>query len=165
MKEYELHPPRKQRERGFSMIEILVTLVIISFGLLGVAAIQMTSLKNASSSQYRAQANSMAYDILDRMRSNRRLAYNGSFDTALSTAAISGSCAGQSAIQSRDLCEWKQAIEARLPAGQGSIAFSRATGAVAINIQWDDTRGQNGSSTQTFLVSSQLCDPAGNTCQ
>lgn len=155
----------RSNQSGFSMIEVLVSIVIISFGLLGVAAIQMTGLKNASSSQYRAQANSLAYDILDRMRSNRRLAYNGSFDTALGTAAVSGACSGQSAIQARDLCEWKQAIEGRLPVGQGSIAFSRATGIASITIRWDDTRGQGGGNTQQFLVSSQLCDPAGNTCQ
>jgi type IV pilus assembly protein PilV len=53
-----------------TLVEVLVTLVLISVGLLGVAALQLTTLKNNQESYVRSQAAMLAADILDRMRSN-----------------------------------------------------------------------------------------------
>lgn len=55
---------------GLTMIEILVTLIILSVGLLGMAALQLTGIRSANSSTYRTQATLLADDIAERMRSN-----------------------------------------------------------------------------------------------
>ena len=58
------------RSHGFSMIEVLVTLLVLSIGLLGLAAMQVRSIKNTHSAYLRSQATYLAYDMLDRMRAN-----------------------------------------------------------------------------------------------
>ncbi len=62
-----------QNQQGFSLIEVMVTMLIVSIGLLGIAGIIMTSLKNSQSSYGRSQATLLANDIIDRMRANRGL--------------------------------------------------------------------------------------------
>jgi type IV pilus assembly protein PilV len=56
--------------KGFSLVEVLVALLVLSIGLLGLAALQTTSLQFNTGSYHRTQATFMAYDIIDRMRVN-----------------------------------------------------------------------------------------------
>lgn len=56
--------------RGFSLLEVLVTLIVMSVGLLGLAALQATTLQNNHSAYQRVQATLLASDMADRMRSN-----------------------------------------------------------------------------------------------
>ncbi len=151
-------------ENGFSMIETLVAIVIISFGLLGVAGLQLASLKTTHSAQYRSQASILAYDIIDRMRANRKLAIGGSYNTTTATSAPESACNSYSAINTRDLCEWKKNIEQFLPLGKASVTVTTSTGMASILIQWDDSRG-GGGTTQRFRTTTQLCDPSGASCQ
>jgi len=58
------------QHRGFSLIEVLVALLVLSIGLLGLAALQTTSLQYNTGSYFRTQATFLAYDIIDRMRAN-----------------------------------------------------------------------------------------------
>lgn len=65
------------------MIEVLITLVILAFGLLGFALLQTMNLRYTQSANHRTQATNLAYDLLDQMRANRLYAakYNdASFD-------------------------------------------------------------------------------------
>ena len=70
---------------GMTLIEVLVTLVIISVGLLGIAALQLTTVRNNYDAFVRAQAAMLASDMLDRMRANRRQA--GTYVAAIGEAA------------------------------------------------------------------------------
>ncbi len=63
---------RTDSARGFSMIELLVALLVLSIGLLGVAALMATSMRNAQSANFRTQATNLAYEITDGVRSNWR---------------------------------------------------------------------------------------------
>src|SRR5688500_8850514 len=56
--------------RGFTLLEVLIAIVIVSIGMLGVAAMQATTLKNAGSSKYRSAAISLTSDMSDRLRAN-----------------------------------------------------------------------------------------------
>lgn len=57
-----------QKQTGFTLIEILVTVIVLSIGLLGLAGLQATSFKFNSTAYQRSQATSLAYDIADRIR-------------------------------------------------------------------------------------------------
>jgi len=59
-----------QTNRGFTLLEVLVALLVLSIGLLGLAALQTTSLQYNTGSYFRTQATFLAYDIMDRMRAN-----------------------------------------------------------------------------------------------
>ncbi|HFD11932.1 MAG TPA: type IV pilus modification protein PilV [Crenotrichaceae bacterium] len=62
---------RQINQRGFSLIEILVSLLILSIGMLGMAGLQVSGLRNSATSSYRTDATQLSYNIADSMRANR----------------------------------------------------------------------------------------------
>ncbi len=128
------------RESGMTLIEVLVALLVLSIGLLGVAALQMTSLRNNHAAHTRSQATALAYDIADRMRANRTVAVAGGYNIALGAVP-----AAPATLADIDITAWKAALAAALPTGDGAITTDPAvTGdpnIVRITIRWDDSRG------------------------
>jgi type IV pilus assembly protein PilV len=135
---------RPSRQRGVSMIELLVSLLIFTFGMLGLAGLQTRTLVFNQASLMRTQATALTDDILDRMRADRINALAGRWDSTLETGAssITGT-----ALYQTDLKDWKQQVENLLPAGsKASISTVTTAGAadfgtVTVVIQWDDSRG------------------------
>jgi type IV pilus assembly protein PilV len=128
---------------GFSMIEVLVSLFILAVGLLGLATLQMTNLKNNHSAQQRTTASVLAYSLLDRIRLNKTADY-----TLAMTADPSGST-----LKDNDLESWIDTVETSLPDGDGSVSI--AGDIVTVTVQWNDSRGLEGDDEQTFSVSTQ----------
>jgi len=98
-----------QKESGFTLLEILITLVILSFGLLGAAGLQMRMVAEDNESFQRAQALQLVEDMLSRISANRvdALAYV--------TAAPIGTgdgmdCSAPATRAQRDHCEWREAL-------------------------------------------------------
>ena len=67
-------------QRGFTLIEILVTVLIVSLGLLGMAALQIGGIRNDQNAYYRTVADQIAYDVADRLRANAAWARAGHYD-------------------------------------------------------------------------------------
>jgi type IV pilus assembly protein PilV len=134
-------------QRGMTLVEALVALVVLSIGLLGVAALQVTSLRNSHAAHTRAQATALAYDIADRMRANRAAAQSGNYDIALGATL-----ATPATLAEIDLSTWKDALTATLPAGDGAIA--QVGNLMRITIQWDDSRG--AEAPIVFVTETQL---------
>lgn len=134
--------------RGFSLIEILIAILILSVGLMGNAGLVAASLKNSNSAYYRSQASVLAADILDRMRANlpndRTLRLT---EAAYYIVTVNGSCGG-SGLANTECTEWRQSIAATLPAGTGAVTVSN-TGLTTIMIQW-------GNPTESFVTTSML---------
>jgi len=63
---------QKRRARGFSLIEVLVTLVVLSLGLMGLAGLQISALKMNQAASARSLASQYAYAMLDKIRSRGR---------------------------------------------------------------------------------------------
>lgn len=61
------------RQRGVTLIEILITLLVLGVGLLGLAALQGISLQSGHTSYIRTQATNFAYEVADHARANRSL--------------------------------------------------------------------------------------------
>jgi type IV pilus assembly protein PilV len=157
---------RGSSERGYTLVEVLVALVIFSVGLLGIAGLQITSLKANHGSATRTQAVYLAYDIIDRMRANPVAAIAGSYNIAIGTTPTGGTVAGD------DLVAWRQNITNALPVGtvspSGSVEFTAATNLYTVKIVWDDAHANftpvkppPGSTTPvgdvvTFAVTTQL---------
>jgi type IV pilus assembly protein PilV len=103
----------RKHQRGASMVEVLVTLVIIAFGLLGMAGLQMRLQVSETESYQRSQALLLLNDMANRIGTNRTAATAGSY-TAASTVYGTGqtcvaSASGDTAVQ-RDLKEWNCAL-------------------------------------------------------
>lgn len=148
----------RARRHGFTLIEVLVALLVLSIGLLGLAALQTTSLKFNTDSYLRTQATLLAYDIIDRMRSNTTGLYAGNYDAATSAAATAKITAynackaagcqcdastancSTSSLATYDLGKWYDKIGASLPEGSTNLAtISRTTAnKVTITLQWKE---------------------------
>jgi len=99
---------RAARQRGTSMIEVLVSIVIVVLGLLGLAGLQThASLAEAESFQ-RAQAIMLLQDMTDRINANRLFAADYVTASPLGTGDTPGTCPASGAA--RDLCEWSTAL-------------------------------------------------------
>jgi type IV pilus assembly protein PilV len=140
-------PTRAFAQRGFTLIEVLITVVVLAIGLLGLAGLQLNGLRFTHSAYQTSQATIAAYDIIDRMRVNRLAAENGAYDIALGAMPTAANCTGSglscnpNTLAAADLTEWKQTIAATLPAGDGAV--QRVGGAFVITIRWDDSRGES----------------------
>jgi type IV pilus assembly protein PilV len=149
----------KRSSRGFTLIEILVALVVLSIGLLGVAALQLLSLRSNHASALRSQATYLAYDIVDRMRANRTAALANGYNIAF------GAAASGVTVAANDITAWKQNIARTLPAYDDSGTIRNADGAVirngnvfTIRIRWSDwdDSGTNSKATIEFAMDTQL---------
>jgi len=143
-------PPRdRARARGFTMVEVLVSLVVLSIGLLGIGKLVLFSARANDSAYLRSQATVLAYEILDNMRANLPTAKIQGYDVALGTVPNAPtSCLATvcSAVQvaNYDVYTWKQHLIAALPAGQGSVVTSATLPVTAtITVQWDDEAAQS----------------------
>ena len=159
---------------GFSLIEILISLVVISIGLLGMAALQTTSLQQNQSAFMRSQATLLAYDIVDRIRANDGQVATGAYFVASGsnksncenyTGAVSDTSACTPAnMAAYDLYTWMQSLAADLPDGGGRVCRSdlkdddlktpdcegaTSDNPVVVYVWWTDERG---SSTVTQVA-------------
>jgi type IV pilus assembly protein PilV len=139
-------PLRQRLQRGITMIEVLVTIVVLAIGLLGLAGLQLNSLRFTYSAYQNSQATIMTNDILDRMRANPTAAVTGAYNIAIGSTPSASSCTGAGVncssanMAAADLFEWKQALAAVLPSGDGSVAQNGEL--YIITVQWDDSRGE-----------------------
>lgn len=131
---------------GLTLIEVLISLIILSIGILGLATLQTASLNFNNASAQRTQATVLAYDIADRMRANRAAVLAGEYDLALPGAPPA--CAAPAAVgtvAAQDLSTWQMAIACRLPLGRASIATVpnavSQTVDVTLLVEWDDSHG------------------------
>lgn len=127
-------------QRGVTLIEILITLLVLAVGLLGLAALQGLSLKAGQVSLYRTQATNLAYEVIDHARANR------------SQVAISGSIPNQTVFSER--------IAALLPNGTLTTDVTDAGGDGIVNVQitWLDNRDAEDADDQetTFEIESRI---------
>lgn len=145
-----------KQDRGFTLIEVLVALLVLSIGLLGLAALQTTSLQLNTSSYQRTQATLLAYDIIDRMRANTTGFSNGNYHTPDATAAASkkaaytgckdSGCACNSTtttcntsnIALYDLGKWYERAEKALGASALAPTISQSSSQAIITIYWTE---------------------------
>ena len=147
------HLSDRPRIRGFTLLEVLVALLVLSIGLLGIGKLMMLSARANDSAFMRTQATALGYTILDAMRSNRQAATSQGYDTAMGVfpgppgcgATVATGCTSGQQAQN-DLSQWGNALAVQLPLGQGSVttlvAQDGATGAnnttATIVVQWAD---------------------------
>lgn len=146
-----------KKAAGFTLLEILVALVVLSIGLLGLASLQASGLRSNHSGYLRSQATIYAYEMADRMRANRATAIGGGYNITLATTAPTGD-----QIPNYDRREWLNALAGSLPSGDGQIDCSN-TGLCAIDVRWLDNRNIDPADSNyetkayaTFTMTTQL---------
>jgi type IV pilus assembly protein PilV len=132
-------------QQGFTLLEVLIALLILSIGLLGLAALQTTGLRSNEMASMRTNTTMLAYDISDRMRANPLGTTSGDYviDSGPVTGSIPDCTAGDCTaadLATFDLDQWKADI-GRLPGGQGDITQTAGPPLVhTITVRWDENR-------------------------
>jgi type IV pilus assembly protein PilV len=106
---------RPRSQRGFSMIEALVAMVVLAIGMLGVAGLYVITLQSGKSAISRLHAVNLASDLADRIRANRtaQVAYAGA---AADNGCVGGATICNSVLMAADDLFWWQAqVAAKLP--------------------------------------------------
>lgn len=126
-----------RKSRGVSLLEVMIAVLIFSFGLLGLAALQTYSIKVNQGANFRSQATALASTMLDNIRANfgNTSAYY-SDEYAEADCATAPDSSSQAAF---DLSAWRQQVACELPQGEAAVArFDDHT--VAVCIRWDESR-------------------------
>ncbi len=142
-------------------MEVLVSLVILSIGLLGIAKLMLFSSRANDSAYLRSQATDLAYQMLDYMRANTDPNAQPFYATLLATAPVNpgvvcigaGPACSNIQVAQFDVYEWKLRLNATsglvppgaLPNGQGQVVITPVGSQtqVTITVQWDDTVAQS----------------------
>ena len=122
--------------QGFTLIEVLISVLILSLGLLGVAAMQSRSLGSSHTASLRSQAILAAGDIADRMRANRVAADPTAASNYGNIAGAENSCrrvhyghvhgavlCSTSQLAADDLRDWRLQLAGVLPTGRGIVCI------------------------------------------
>ncbi len=140
--------PRHQA--GMTLIEVLVTVLILAIGLLGAAVIQLNALKYTDSSRMASQASFIAYDMLDRIRANPGANYSwGRAESAPATSATAS-------VRDQDLHDFEANILGFAGEGaKGSVAINGSE--VTVSVSWDDPRGSGTpGAREAFTLTSRM---------
>lgn len=141
---------RKNSQRGFSLVEVLIALVIMSVGMLGIAGLYVTSMQAGRTSMFRHHAVTLAGDVADRIRANPRAL--GAYASAAGAPGADNSCVGGGVdcipadMAANDIFLWRNQAIATLPAGTVAVTFTAATPTVpptyGITIAWNEPSAQ-----------------------
>lgn len=121
------------QSRGFSMMEVLIALFIMSVGLIGLAGLLVASVKMNHGAYQRTQATATAESMANRMRANIRAVWSGAYVGNYPRGGDPQACSGGalcdfSAVAARDAAIWSQELTTFLSQPQATIACVRNSG-------------------------------------
>ncbi len=148
---------RRRGAGGFSLIEVLIAILVIAFGLLGFALLQTMSLRFAQGANQRTQATNLAYDLLDQMRANRLVAAQYQ-DASFAAGAMAGQCPfrpfGEMTVAD-NVRRWQCQVVNHL-GPQAEAAVNVVNGDVLVRINWGEERWTAEGGGPNFIVRSRL---------
>ncbi len=151
MKPSSALPPAPRQQRGVSLIEVLVSVLVVSLGLLGAVALQATALRNNQGSYERTQTSILTQGIFDAMRANVAGVTAGTYNTGglICAAPVAANLA------TRDLARWITSMQTQIhPGACGAVACNGTV--CTVQVQWDDSRASGGLAAQNITLSAQL---------
>jgi type IV pilus assembly protein PilV len=144
------NPQRSQR--GLSLIEVLVSVLVVSTGLLGAAALTASAVRNNQGSYERTQTSILTQGIFDAMRANLVAVNAGAYDTDGWVCSVATAPAS---LAARDIARWVGTVKTQINADAcGRIACTAGT--CTVSVRWDDSRSTGGSNAQVIATRAQL---------
>lgn len=148
-------PRRNSRQHGFSLIEVLIALIIMSVGMLGIASLYVQSMQAGRTSLFRHHAVTLAGDIADRIRANRTAgAVYEDPDGANNNCVAAGVDCTPAQMAMHDILVWQQQADDTLPGGDIVVLFNNGVTPpeYTIQVNWDEP-GQPQNFTITIPIS------------
>ena len=169
-------PKSTPASRGFTLLEVLVAIVVLSFGVLGVVGLQAAALQANKEARYQSAAVALGRELGDMMRGNKDVALNSTASQnpylvdnftgtlpSTSSNCFTGACGTQLAVAEFNMREWLTRAAAVLPGARVVVCFddspyasadgqpewpcaSTANGAAVVKIGWS-RHGYDTSST------------------
>jgi len=147
-------PSRRQknlikRAGGFSLVEVLIALIILSVGMLGIAGLYVHSMQAGRTSLFRHHAVTLAGDVADRIRANPRAAIAYSQAGANNNCVDGGIDCTPVQMAANDIDLWDQQAADTLPNGTVTVVFDNAIlpPTYQITVAWDEP-GEN----MTYII-------------
>ena len=145
---------KQPRQFGFSLVEVMIALVIMSVGMLGIAGLYVQSMQAGRTSMFRHHAVNLAGDVADRIRANPRAA--GAYTTA---SGVNNNCVAGTVVctptqmAENDILIWKDEAASTLPAGDVIIAFDNTVvpPTYTITVTWNEP-GQNPAPSYVIQI-------------
>ncbi len=155
----------RQHHNGFTILEIVITLVILSVALLGLGGLQTTAIQGANASLSRTTATLIAQEMSERIRANPAGIANGNYNnldssTATNPGCISSGCSTSAAVAMTDLYEIRGYFEnltnragfvPRLPSGRLTVV-TNGVGHLILTVRWLE---QNTTTPKQFITEFQ----------
>ncbi len=135
-------------ERGFTMVEVMVALVIFIVGMLGLARLQGAALQNNHVAYLHTVATRLAYDMTERMRANPAGTAGGAYNDISSDAVpehvdcYGGEGCSAALLAAMDARQWLTAIASELPSGRGRVTGNGQL--FTVTVMWDQKRSGSG---------------------
>lgn len=152
-------PQRGRRQRGATLIEVLVAFVLVSVGMVGILGMRLMTERAAADSNLRSTAAMHAQDMFERLSANPTRASSGDFNLAVDAAAPTGTAN----IAQTALTDWRARLASNLPSGTGSVSVTNTGTAPAIvsiatvTVQWTERAPKaTTGTTVSFTFSSRL---------
>ncbi|RLA45095.1 MAG: type IV pilus modification protein PilV [Gammaproteobacteria bacterium] len=120
---------KQKSNKGFTLLEVLIAVLVLSIGLLGLAGLQLTGLRNNHSANLRGQATQFAYDMVDQVRANpvglAAASYNSPTSASTATCLTTEGCTPAQLAQ-HNMFEWLADITNALPDGDAIICLDES---------------------------------------
>ncbi len=150
------------KTKGFTIIEVLVSMVILSIGVLSLGVLQLSAMQNTQGGYLRSQATILTYDIIDSMRANIPAVTDGDYRVTFAAATPAAvNCYGSVAncttqqMATSDLNRWRTVLASYLPSGNGQVATVDLgdTTQVTVAVTWVDPYSAESGTEQIVLLS------------
>lgn len=149
--------------RASTLLEVLLSLVVLSIGVLGMARLQLLSMVNTQQAYLHTQAIFLASDLAQSIMANPQAIESRSLaeisDAMHINCSVSQSC-GRSQAASNELSRWQQSVADTLPSGKAVVCIDKTPfdgssveaacdmqgNSYVIKIWWDGSRNGTVSS-------------------
>ena len=159
-----------QPQRGITLLESLVAIVVMALGILGILGVQMRTLSDTQTGVRRAQAIRLIEDMCERMKANpSALANLSSYVSNFAASPTVPSCASgctAANLATYDVAVWKRTVRESLPLGKASIfvAPGEADGnrrQLGVMVAWRENERDGMSTTDKAAINATLTAGAG----
>lgn len=140
-------------QAGFSILEVLIAIIILSFGMLGAVGMQAAALQSNKEARYQAMATTFARELAEEMRGNHNIAINPdpalnpflmTFSDSSAIAApasncFTSACPDATAVAVWNVADWQTRVRAALPSPRITVCFDQTPFDGSGNPQWGCT--------------------------